>query len=1181
MPTQPRHLAPTLLRRSTAALAALLSLLLVGGGLFAVTAAHAGTPGITISTTTDDGELVKEGASVGLNVQYSLTGSDAVAPGAAITIDLSSNLTVDPSTLTFSQNGAIASVTQSGPASITIHFADPLPAGTTQGVFGFASTVNNVDASGTETLTWTEGGTTSGIDVVVLNGGDTVANVKAGTSKAVGNHSLNGTVSVANAVVTVSDAAIGRTVPFTIRVDSAAARTGFAVSDTVDAPLSVVPGSFQATLTTWDAEGLNRSVAPYAFNPTVSGATFTAALDLPAQSQLAVSYTTHLATAADRDALQALLQARYDALGEGGGTFAVDLRNVAKLGTETKTAAARIQGTRQGLGSVNHGVAFTKRADWSVQAVDANPDGTLVTPLPITYTLTADLAYFDDRNANFTLTRNVVLDDLLPSALRWASVDPVLVSPAGALTEITYTGAIADFAADQYVGKYTIVGNRLLANLGKAKTKTTITVAAEVATSAGLPTTTTPLLDAQAFTLRNTGNFNFGINGKRDNWGARADSKLITTDTKQGYNYPNAFTKQIPTGTNLTATPGESLTIPYTLTLKGTDVTEVTIADSLNETIFDVSDAAISDIISATTATYNGTALPAGSLAVAVDADHNVTVKLTAAGIAAVGTNHLLPLVVTLPVRTLPFDGKESVALTNRATVFGADGSAMYWSESTAEATSYGDEAETRKFVRDTDTSAWVKALTVPLDADSQLTSDTVVYDLVFVPHGAYNHVTIVPEHDVLPAGTEFLGFVAEEDVDDPAAPVAGPVALDANLEASYDAATSTVTIANQDGTRLDATGPIHAYVAVRITDFTPQTPIINVFGNSTATVTPGVAPSYELNIAKVDAVDSAIVINDPNARFTITDAAGTVIADDVFVENGRLRVSQGAGSANVVVHHTGTFTVTEKTAPAGYLVATTPTTITVSDDGVVTAVTLTNAPKTYALGDTVWVDADRNGIQNDSEFLSGTTVILTDADGAEIARTTTDTHGHYLFDELRAGDYRVRFALTEAQAALYEFTAQGAGDSSARDSDAAADGTTGLIRLNDANSSLTTEYRTAEVAATQGIDPTWDAGVVLKTVPTTDPTGTPTATPTTEPTGSPTTDPTTDPTGTPTTDPTGTPTTAPTAEPTAPAPSATADGSLASTGGSGNAAMLVAAILLALGALITGGAIMRRRARL
>ncbi len=52
--------------------------------------------------------------------------------------------------------------------------------------------------------------------------------------------------------------------------------------------------------------------------------------------------------------------------------------------------------------------------------------------------------------------------------------------------------------------------------------------------------------------------------------------------------------------------------------------------------------------------------------------------------------------------------------------------------------------------------------------------------------------------------------------------------------------------------------------------------------------------------------------------------------------------------------------------------------------------------------------------------------------------------------------------------------------------------GLTRTIVLDDADASLTTEYDAAQIAATEGIDPTWDAGVVLKPAPpvTVDPAG-------------------------------------------------------------------------------------------
>src|SRR5690606_7822434 len=75
-----------------------------------------------------------------------------------------------------------------------------------------------------------------------------------------------------------------------------------------------------------------------------------------------------------------------------------------------------------------------------------------------------------------------------------------------------------------------------------------------------------------------------------------------------------------------------------------------------------------------------------------------------------------------------------------------------------------------------------------------------------------------------------------------------------------------------------------------------------------------------------------------------------------------------------------------------------------------------------------------------------------------------------------------VKFTLTDAQNELYAFTQQDAGADDAIDSD--ADTQTGLtqtIVLNDDNAYLTHDYEWNEVRATEGIDPTWDAGVIVK----------------------------------------------------------------------------------------------------
>ncbi|WP_265160633.1 SdrD B-like domain-containing protein, partial [Glutamicibacter sp. MNS18] len=141
---------------------------------------------------------------------------------------------------------------------------------------------------------------------------------------------------------------------------------------------------------------------------------------------------------------------------------------------------------------------------------------------------------------------------------------------------------------------------------------------------------------------------------------------------------------------------------------------------------------------------------------------------------------------------------------------------------------------------------------------------------------------------------------------------------------------------------------------------------------------------------------------------------------------------------------------------------------------------------KTYAVGDYVWVDENKDGIQGDDEVLEGVKVFLLDGEGTQIAETTTDENGRYIFDELPAGEYQIKFELTEAQAVKYKFTSQDSGEGDeqdARDSD--ADPETGLtikFTLDDSNTALTKDYTDQEVRASEGIDPTWDAGVVLKT---------------------------------------------------------------------------------------------------
>ncbi len=101
------------------------------------------------------------------------------------------------------------------------------------------------------------------------------------------------------------------------------------------------------------------------------------------------------------------------------------------------------------------------------------------------------------------------------------------------------------------------------------------------------------------------------------------------------------------------------------------------------------------------------------------------------------------------------------------------------------------------------------------------------------------------------------------------------------------------------------------------------------------------------------------------------------------------------------------------------------------TDNGVLTCQTEV-IPKA-SLGDYVWLDENKNGIQDAGEQgVEDVTVYLYDCNGTQLSSTTTDANGKYLFADLLPGDYSVKFDLPTG----YVFTTQDAGSNDAVDSD-------------------------------------------------------------------------------------------------------------------------------------------------
>ncbi|MCB0502042.1 MAG: hypothetical protein KDD32_05125, partial [Bacteroidetes bacterium] len=100
-------------------------------------------------------------------------------------------------------------------------------------------------------------------------------------------------------------------------------------------------------------------------------------------------------------------------------------------------------------------------------------------------------------------------------------------------------------------------------------------------------------------------------------------------------------------------------------------------------------------------------------------------------------------------------------------------------------------------------------------------------------------------------------------------------------------------------------------------------------------------------------------------------------------------------------------------------------------------------------IGDYVWYDVDRDGIQDVSEVgIRGVTVYLLNENGDTLRTTTTDADGFYLFPSVRGGTYQIIFDIsTNTQGLPYAITSKDQGGDDNLDSDANPNGFTDLFQ--------------------------------------------------------------------------------------------------------------------------------------
>ncbi len=107
----------------------------------------------------------------------------------------------------------------------------------------------------------------------------------------------------------------------------------------------------------------------------------------------------------------------------------------------------------------------------------------------------------------------------------------------------------------------------------------------------------------------------------------------------------------------------------------------------------------------------------------------------------------------------------------------------------------------------------------------------------------------------------------------------------------------------------------------------------------------------------------------------------------------------------------------------------------------------------TITIGDRVWYDTNRNGIQDSGESgVDNVIVVLYNNSGSVIKRTTTNSSGEYHFDNLSSDSYSLGFTNLPDN---YIFTSQNMGDSDAKDSDVDSSGRTELFTIGNVENDL------------------------------------------------------------------------------------------------------------------------------